>query len=226
MNLVVSHHLEELPLFPLHAVLFPYERLQLHVFEPRYCEMMKRCIEFDSPFGVVLIRQGEEIEDTPDPYLVGTACHIEQVHHYPDGRMHVSVMGERRFRIRKLDESNPYLVGHTEPIVEADSEDTPRQHALSSRLEETFRILITGMLARPDFNIEVQLPDDPMMRSFVVARFLNLENIVKQRLLEGTDTVQRLAELIPLIEKQIVESKAQLVHRLTSEHMAEWITPN
>ena len=222
----MAHHLEELPLFPLHAVLFPYERLQLHVFEPRYCEMVKRCIEFDAPFGVVLIRNGEEIDDTPDPYLVGTACHIEQIHHYPDGRMHISVIGERRFRIRKLDETNPYLIGHTEPVAETESEDTPRRMALSSRLEETFRILITGMLSRPDFNIEVQLPDDPMMRSFVVARFLNLDNLVKQRLLESTDTEQRLAELIPLIEKQIIESKAQLVQKLTPEHMAEWITPN
>ena len=222
----MANHLEELPLFPLHAVLFPYERLQLHVFEPRYCEMVKRCIEFDAPFGVVLIRHGEEIDDTPEPFLVGTACHIEQVHHYPDGRMHISVMGERRFRIRKLDETNPFMVGFTEPILETEWEDTPRRMALSSRLEETFRILITGMLSRPDFNIEVQLPDDAMMRSFVVARFLNLENLVKQRLLESTDTEQRLAELIPLIEKQIIESKAQLVHKLTPEHMAEWITPN
>lgn len=222
----MANHLEELPLFPLHAVLFPYERMQLHVFEPRYCEMMKRCIEFDAPFGIVMIRHGEEVDDTPEPYLVGTACHIEQVHHYPDGRMHISVMGERRFRIRRLNEDLPYLVGHAEPVTELETEDSPRQHALSLRLEETFRILITGMLARPDFNIEVQLPDDPLMRSFVVARFLNLDNMVKQRLLESTDTLQRLAELIPLIEKQIVESKAQLVQRLSPEQMQEWISPN
>ena len=222
----MSDHLEDLPLFPLHAVLFPFERLQLHVFESRYCEMMKHCLDYDAPFGVVLIRHGEEINDTPEPFLVGTACRIEQVHNYPDGRMHISVIGERRFRIRRLDESQPYLIGQTEPVTEADYKNTPRILALSSRLAETFGILITGMLSRPDFNIDVQLPDDPMMRSFLVARFLNLENPIKQRLLECTDTEQRLADLIPLVEQQIIESNAQVVQKLTPEAMAEWITPN
>lgn len=222
----MSDHLEDLPLFPLHAVLFPYERMQLHIFEARYVEMVKQCLEYDAPFGVVLIRQGEEVNDTPEPFLIGTACRIEQVHNYPDGRMHISVMGERRFRIRRLDESQPFLVGRAEPVVESDYEPTSRLDALSARLVETFGILITGMLARPDFNIDIQLPDDPMMRSFLVARFLNLDNMVKQRLLESTDTEARIAELIPLIEKQIVESNAQVVQKLTPEAMAEWITPN
>lgn len=222
----MSDHLEDLPLFPLHAVLFPYERMQLHIFEARYVEMVKQCLEYDAPFGVVLIRQGEEVNDTPEPFLIGTACRIEQVHNYPDGRMHISVMGERRFRIRRLDESRPYLVGRAEPVVESDYESTARLDALSARLVETFGILITGMLARPDFNIDIQLPDDPMMRSFLVARFLNLDNMVKQRLLESIDTEARIAELIPLIEKQIVESNAQVVQKLTPEAMAEWITPN
>lgn len=188
--------------------------------------MVKTCLDYDAPFGVVLIRHGEEVNDTPEPFLVGTACRIEQVHNYPDGRMHISVLGERRFRIRRLDESNPYLVGQTEPVTEADYKNTARIIALSSRLAETFGILITGMLSRPDFNIDVQLPDDPMMRSFLVARFLNLENPIKQRLLECTDTEQRLAELIPLVEQQIIESNAQVVQKLTPEAMAEWITPN
>lgn len=222
----MSDHLEDLPLFPLHAVLFPYERMQLHIFEARYVEMVKQCLDYDSPFGVVLIRHGEEVNDTPEPFLIGTACRIEQVHNYPDGRMHISVMGERRFRIRRLDESHPYLVGRTEPVVESDYEPSSRLDALSARLVETFGILITGMLARPDFNIDIQLPDDPMMRSFLVARFLNLDNMVKQRLLESIDTEARIAELIPLIEKQIVESSAQVVQKLTPEAMAEWITPN
>lgn len=200
--------------------------MQLHIFEPRYREMIGRCLEYDSPFGIVQIRQGDEVEGEAEPYLVGTACRIENVHHYPDGRMHITVMGERRFRIRRLDEDLAYLVGQVEAVVDPNDPETPRCLALSARLEETFRILIKGMLARPDFNIEVQLPDDPTFRSFVVARFLNLENGVKQRLLELTDSEERLAELIPLIERQIVESKAQQVQRLRLEHVQEYIHPN
>lgn len=188
--------------------------------------MVQQCLEFDSPFGVVLIRQGEEIGDLADPYLVGTACRIEQVHRYPDGRMHISVVGERRFRIRKMDESQAFLVGHVEPLLETDTYDSPRIDALMMRVEEIFRHLITGMLARPDFNIEVQLPEDAMMRSFVIARFLNLDLMTKQRMLECVDSEERIAELIPLIEKQLIESETPRLVRIRAEEVQEWIHPN
>lgn len=222
----MSDHLEEIPLFPLHAVLLPYERLQLHIFEPRYREMINNCLEYDLPFGVSLIRQGQEVGEVAEPYLVGTAARIDQVHRYPDGRMHVSVYGERRFRIRRLIEEKPYLVGMCEPLIEQKQFGSPRLLSLCAQMIEEFRLLINGMLARPDFNIDIQLPEDPTALSFVVAKFLNLDNTVKQRLLELTSTEERLDELIPLIEKQIIESKVQDVKRLTVEHLSEWITPN
>ncbi|HVL39075.1 MAG TPA: LON peptidase substrate-binding domain-containing protein, partial [Fimbriimonadaceae bacterium] len=74
--------LEEMPLFPLNTVLFPYATVQLHVFEDRYRDLVRNCIEFDRPFGIVLIRNGDEVGGQAEPYMVGTAVRIVQVHHF------------------------------------------------------------------------------------------------------------------------------------------------
>lgn len=223
----VADHLEELPLFPLNTVLFPYARVQLHVFEERYKALTQYCEEFDSPFGVALIRSGDETSPNAEPYLVGTTARIEKVHRYPDGRLHLSARGEHRFRIRRIDEdANPYLTGYVEPLVEGSIEEPNRVAALTSRTIETFQFLVQGMIARPDFNVEVQLPDDPMVLSFIVANFLEVDLPIKQHLIELTDTAERLARLLPLIEKQIVESQSRPLARLSMKDLSDFITPN
>ncbi len=228
--------LEELPLFPLETVLFPYAQIQLHVFEDRYRDMVRECIEFEKPFGIVLIREGRSVGELADPYLVGTAVRIVQAHTYEDGRMDLHVQGERRFRIRQLDDSKPYLVGFVEPVVELEGDDTPRAHALVSRATEGFQTLVQGLLARPNFNVQVIFPTDPVALSFTIANLLPMENRDKQRLLETTDTTERLAGLIPILERQLddidvlrtqfLEGKDQRAWKLTPADLQEWINPN
>ena len=65
-----------LPLFPLHSVLFPEATLALQIFEPRYREMIGRCLAHDEPFGVVLILEGEEIGGEAVPRKIGTEAAI------------------------------------------------------------------------------------------------------------------------------------------------------
>ena len=69
----------ELPLFPLNVVLFPGMVLPLHIFEPRYREMVNYCLDEKKPFGVVLLREGEERGGPAIPYQVGTAARIMRV---------------------------------------------------------------------------------------------------------------------------------------------------
>ena len=68
-----------LPLFPLNLVLFPFSRVQLHIFEQRYRQMIRFCLDNDQPFGIVMIRTGEEVEGEAEPYLIGTAVRIIDV---------------------------------------------------------------------------------------------------------------------------------------------------
>jgi Lon protease-like protein len=222
----MADHLEEMPLFPLHAVLFPYASIQLHVFEDRYRSMIHHCLEFERPFGIVLIRSGSEVGGAAEPYMVGTAVRVLQVHTYDDGRMDVRVQGERRFRVRRFDQDRPYLVGWVEPVVELEPENQARCEALMARAQEAFRTLIEGVFGRPDFRIQIAFPHDPTAFSFLVANLLPLENLDKQRLLETTDTSERLGELIPLIEKQILEASTRRIYKLGYEHLREWVNPN
>ncbi|MCE9558088.1 MAG: LON peptidase substrate-binding domain-containing protein [Armatimonadetes bacterium] len=219
-------HLEEMPLFPLHSVLFPYATLQLHVFEARYREMVQHCVDFELPFGVVLIRSGQEVGETAEPYMVGTAVRIARVHELDGDRLEVHVEGERRFRIRRLDESKPYLVGYVEPLVEEAIEQVERTDALLLRARESFQELIKVAIGRPDFSIEIRASDDPSILSFIISGFLPIENLEKQKLLEITDPTQRLAELIPIMERFISDATHPHHTRLSSESFQEWIQDN
>ena len=79
----------KLPLFPLRTVLFPGMPLALHIFEDRYKEMMRRCIERSSPFGVVLIKHGDEVGPAAEPYAIGCTARVVQVEPLPEGRMNL-----------------------------------------------------------------------------------------------------------------------------------------
>jgi Lon protease-like protein len=112
--------MRELPLFPLHSVLCPGIALPLHIFEPRYREMIGHCLETGSPFGVVLIRDGREVGPLAGHIAdVGTTAAIRQAGRYPDGRLDIVTVGETRFRIVSVDPaSQAYLVGTVEELEE------------------------------------------------------------------------------------------------------------
>jgi uncharacterized protein len=223
MDVGMSQNLEELPLFPLDTVLFPYASLQVHVFEERYREMIRTCMEYDMPFGVVLIRNGSET-GVADPYLVGTAVRIVHVHTFEDGRMDLHVQGERRFRIRRMDESRPYLVGYVEPVVEFEIEDGARADALMLRAREAFEQLVRRLFER--FSVQVVFPTDPVVLSFTIANLLPMENLDKQRLLETTDTLERVEELLPILENQVLEAQPPSFMPLEPDEQQEWVNPN
>lgn len=208
----MSSPMEELPLFPLNAVLFPYAEIRLHVFEERYREMLRHCVQFDTGFGVCLIREGDETGENADPYMVGTYARIVSVQTYDDGRMDVQVKGERRFRIRKIDESLPYMVAQVEPVVEAEIEDTPRSDAIVLKAREYLEELITSHLSQFDFRIaKIQLPQDPTALSFNVANLLHLANIQKQHLLETTDTIERIGDMLPVLEQAVLSAQEERI---------------
>jgi len=220
----MSEKLEELPLFPLQTVLFPHAEQYLHVFEPRYKEMVELCLEQDRPFGVVLIRSGSET-DRAEPYLVGTAVRIVGMQTYDDGRMDIQVRGERRFRIRTLDDSKPYLVGYVEPVVDVEFDEKSETPELLARAKDEFEMLVQRAFPHREFDVHVIFPPDPVALSFAIASLLQMENLDKQHLLETTDTSERVSALLPILESQIMEVKDRF-YKIGSKELAEWITPN
>lgn len=106
-----------LPIFPLGITLLPHERLPLHIFEDRYKEMIRECMELGVEFGVVL-QKGEGILRT------GCTASVEQiVKRYEDGRLDISTAGRRRFEIRELDTERIFLRADVSYVLDEDFAD-------------------------------------------------------------------------------------------------------
>ena len=107
----------ELSLFPLETVLFPGTPIHLHIFEPRYLAMIKRCLDENRPFGVTLIRRGQEAgAELAEPHPVGCTARIAAVDRLEDGRLNLTALGEERYRILELSYDLPYLVAKVEGL--------------------------------------------------------------------------------------------------------------
>lgn len=175
----------ELPLFPLNTVLFPGMVLPLHIFEPRYREMINRCIEEDTVFGVSLIESGSEVGEPAMPHRVGTAARIVRVERQPDGRMNITTVGTNRFRILEVDgESRPYLQGRVTPLpVVNGSTRLATEMAQKVRPKIIEYVELLSKATQTQLKLD-RLPEDPTTLAFLVAIALQVNNDEKQKLLE------------------------------------------
>ena len=180
-----------LRLFPLNTVLFPGAALNLHVFEPRYKQMISECLDGGEPFGVCLIREGKEAGDSAvDPYEVGTTAEIGDVMPLPLGRFYLSTVGKRRFRIKNVVSREPYLLCEVEYLEDEEPPDAVR--GLSDELRAEFREYLRLLVAYSGARIEVELPVDAGPASFTIGNALQVADSIKQRLLEICNLEQRL----------------------------------
>jgi Lon protease-like protein len=190
--------IRQLPLFPLSTILFPGATMNLHIFEERYRLMIGRCLEQGAPFGVVLIRAGDEVNEgrvgarPAEPYAVGTIAQISANMRLEDGRYLLTAVGQGRFRIQYLLQHAPYLIAS---VVEL-SEDAPAATAIAARdLRLTYErywqavAVATGVAAPAE-----ELPADPAALSYQLADRIQVPMERKQRWLEA-DLVTRLREI-------------------------------
>lgn len=192
-----------LPLFPLNTVLLPHSTLPLHIFEERYKTMIGRCIDEQAPFGVVLIRSGEEVGGDAEPRETGCTARIVQVQRQPDGGMNLLVIGEQRFRIESLARSETYLQGSVE-LLESTDADAPEVEELAPRVAalfgEHFRLVLalTGQWMRA-----LDLPSEPDVLADFIGGNLELPVDQKQALLELLSVPERLSRLAVIISERI-----------------------
>jgi Lon protease-like protein len=178
-----------IPLFPLDVVLFPGTPLPLHIFEPRYKEMIGECLAQNRAFGVV--RAAEQ-------GLVDVGCTAEVVtvvKEYEDGRLDIVTEGRKRFQLVRVDQERSFLRADV-LMIEDDpampsQEDTDRATQLHSEL-----LAMAG--ARQDISAA-----DPAMLSFYLAGSLPLDLDFKQKLLSLRSEPERLTLLIGYLEKII-----------------------
>jgi Lon protease-like protein len=118
----------ELPLFPLNTVLFPGGLLPLRIFEPRYVDMVGRCMREGSPFGVVLIRSGAEVGAAAETAQVGTSARIVDFNKQPDGLLGITCQGEHKLRVlQRSQRPDGLYVGEIEYLASEPTMDLPTE---------------------------------------------------------------------------------------------------
>ncbi len=190
-----------LALFPLGAtVLFPGAQISLHIFEERYRLMINRCITLNEPFGIVLIREGQEVGGTAEPYEVGTIAHITNAVRFNDGEMFITVEGHSRFQVQRTVQHAPYLVAMVEPLEDQAGTEHRIQAAHLRELYERYRNTVahaTGIAQSLD-----DLPDDPVAMAYQLSAQIQVPHLSKQQLLEA-DLETRLEALISALSDEL-----------------------
>ncbi len=186
----------ELPLFPLDTVLFPGGLLPLRIFEPRYLDMVGRCMREGTDFGVVLVTSAEEDGPVAALAAVGTGARVVDFSQLPDGLLGVMCRGSRRFRLLKCGvQSDGLRVGEVEWLAEPGPDAIAEEHRpLALVLRRVLQEL--GDTAR---HLDADF-DDADWVSNRLAEFLPLERSDQQALLELCDPQERMRRLAPLIE--------------------------
>jgi Lon protease-like protein len=175
------------PIFPLNTVLFPGGPLPLRIFEARYLDMVSRCMKNDSPFGVVLIREGGEVGQA-EIHDIGTLARIVDWYQGSDGLLGVTARGEQRFRVLSLQrEPDSLNVGDIEILPEENEVPLPEEY----RPMATILSGVLDDLGRLYEDLERRLDD----AGWVTNRFVEILPIdlaEKQLCLEQSNPVERL----------------------------------
>jgi uncharacterized protein len=198
---------ELLPLFPLSTVLFPGMRLPLHIFEPRYRQLVADLLEQPEPrrFGVIAIRKGKEtgVDGVAALYDVGCVATVRQVEPREDGRYDLLTVGTQRFRLLSMDKSLPYLRGETEALPDETGEAREAAYA-TGRVQDAFRGYLNLLVDRGGGVISVaDLPDEPLLLSYIVAAAMIIDLPDRQSLLAAPDALARLKAERSLLTREI-----------------------
>ena len=185
-----------LPLFPLGTVLFPGGPLALRIFEPRYVDMVGRCMRQSTGFGVVLLIEGREAGGgAMTTAAIATEAHIVDFNRLEDGLLGLTCLGRERLRIlRAWRQDDGLNVAEVEDVPAEPAAPVPDHCA---HLPEALRRLYPEL--EPIYSWVVPRWDDATWVGNRLAELAPLEPGVKQGLLELTDPLARLKFLSPLI---------------------------
>jgi Lon protease-like protein len=197
-----------LPLFPLpNVVLFPNVYLPLHIFEPRYREMVADALDGDRLIGMVLLRPGweQQYSACPPVYSIGCSGVVTHVEKLEDGRYNLVLRGLERFRILEEDRSRPYRRARIDPLEESrvTSEDRDAIRTHRAKLESLLSPAVEKSGA--DLRTTSAMSDDDLVNA--LAQYLALEPLEKQALLELPGLRRRAESLVELLEMKIMMAK-------------------
>jgi ATP-dependent Lon protease len=207
----------ELPLFPLPVVLFPGVPLPLHIFEPRYRQMLDDIRVSNNLFGLSYFDASTSERETPKLGEIGCVAEVTETLTLPDGRSNILTIGLVRYRIDSyIERGDPYLVVRVS-YFEDDDKDEGRLQVAAADVANTFTRIAKAVRTINDER--VNLPDisdtEPERLSFLVSAAMEVEVEVKQELLELRSTGERLRRLRGMLDQAVdgYEERAR-VHEL------------
>ncbi len=204
-----------MPLFPLGTVLYPGLLLPLHIFEERYRQLVRDLLEGQEPrdFGVIAIRKGREtgVDGISALYQIGCTTRLRRVMRHDDGRFELVTVGVQRFRLLGLDHSRPYLQGEIELLAEETGDEAAAALAVQA-VQRTFREYLDALATRGSATINVpDLPDEPVLLSYLVAASMIVDLSDHQVLLAEPDAAGRL-----VAERALLARETRILRTLTS----------
>lgn len=191
-----------LPLFPLELVLLPGTPLPLHIFEPRYKEMIRECISTEAPFGVVRAFE-EGIAE------VGCTAEIITVtKEYPDGRMDLICEGRKRFEVIEVNRDRSFL--QAEVLIVPDDPEAAAQEERVKAVQLHLEILSLAGAVQ-----DLSAADQNQL-SFYLAGSLPLDLDFKQKLLAMRSEAQRIQAVAAYLETILPQLKRAARARQTA----------
>jgi Lon protease-like protein len=199
----------EIGLFPLNLVLVPGEQAPLHVFEPRYRELIGECLDFGNDFGLVL----EDDEGLRD---VGTRCNVvEVIDRFPDGRLNIVVEATERFQLLELTDGHTYRTAEIETLP--DESDTPSEDEVEDVLAAYARVVAAAEAELDDLDLDADSV------AYQIAARIDFGTVVKQGLLELRSERERVVRLAPMLNQaaEAVEREREIRTRAGSNGRVE-----
>lgn len=194
----------QVPIFPLpNAVLFPNVFMPLHIFEPRYCEMVRDSIANDRIIGMVLLKEGWNLHADPNPpiYSVGCAGIITHIESVNNERYNIVLRGFERFRVAQEDQTRAYRLAEVDILPEKVSADGRIQ--LDRDKKKLERLLDQNQSrTSTDTKIPLDMPTEVLINT--LSQYLEFEPLEKQALLERLGPTERCSALVELLEMRLL----------------------
>jgi ATP-dependent Lon protease len=208
----------ELPIFPLPIVLFPGAPQPLHIFEPRYRQLLVDCQNGDRRFGIAYAAPDGASAADPAPRAgdVGCVALVRSIQPLPDGCSNILTVGERRFVLRHWVEPDPPRPYRVAAVEEFDDEpvDPAEAASLAADVRAGFARLARALgVLTERAEDEIELAADPQLLSFQVAAALELDAAAKQAFQASRSTTLRLRQLAAVLGPLATDAERRAVVR-------------
>jgi Lon protease-like protein len=210
---------QRLPIFPLGIVLFPGTNLPLHLFEPRYRQMLADIRADSGPyatsrFGIIATMPGVAERALP-PGRMGCVAEVTDVELLPDGRSNILIKGRERFSLDAfVDDPALYHVADVTFVADAGSTNRVALAVASDEVASNFRRVVKAVhIINGNPSPPPRLPDDPVQLAWSIAAMIDLDLEARYELLAERDPARRLEQVDSVLRRVLpeVELRAAMV---------------